>query len=110
MIKSVCCAKIGHFARVCRSKDQTNQPTPQAATNAIRVQSPWEKHLQLYNIKDTETEAAPTIMVKVTSSAGTKFIQMLPDSGADISAAGQELLRHLSHHVDNLLSSGIRKS
>ena len=46
-------------------------------------------------------------MVKVTSSAGTKFIQMLPDSGADISAAGQELLHHLGYHVDNLLPSGI---
>ena len=107
MTKSVLCQKIGHFARVCRSKHQTNPPTPQAATNAIRVQSPQEKHLQLYNVKDTETEVAPTIMVKVTSSAGTKFIQMLPDSGADISAAGQELLHHLGHHVDNLLPSSI---
>ena len=32
---------------------------------------------------------------------------MLPDSGADISAAGQEILYHLGHHVNNLLPSGI---
>ena len=32
---------------------------------------------------------------------------MLPDSGADISAAGREFLVHLSEHVDNLPSSDI---
>ena len=105
--KCVLCQKIGHLARVCRSKRQINPPTPQTATNAIHVQSPQERHLQLYNVKDAETEVAPTIMVKVTSLASTKFIQMLPDSGADISAVGQELLHHLGHHVDNLLPSSI---
>ena len=77
------------------------------STNAIRIQSPQGNHFQLYNIKNDEAEAAPTIMVKVTSSTNTKLIQMLPDSGADISAAGQEVLYHLGHHVDNLLPSGI---
>ena len=32
---------------------------------------------------------------------------MLPDSGADISAAGTEILCHLNEHVDNLLPSRI---
>jgi len=50
---------------------------------------------------------APTTNIQVTSSTGTKAIEVLPDSGADISAAGQETLRILSHHVDNLLPSSV---
>ena len=102
--KCALCRKIGHFARVCRSKRQTNPPTTQASTNAIRIQFPEANHPQLYNIKD---KAAPTITVSVKSSAGTKLIRMLPDSGADISAAGQEILHLLGHHADNIQPSGI---
>ena len=104
--KCTLCQKIRYFARVCRSKRPTNPPKPQSqiSTNAIRIQSPQGNHFQLYDIKNDEAEAAPIIMVKVTSSTNTK---PLPDSGADISAAGQEVLYHLGHHVDNFLSSGI---
>ena len=41
----------------------------------------------------------------MTSSSGTREVEVLPDSGADISAAGQEVLRILDQHVENLLQS-----
>ena len=36
-----------------------------------------------------------------------KDVKVLPDSGADISAAGQEVMRHLGQHKDNLLPSRV---
>ena len=56
---------------------------------------------------DTATEPAPTITVRVSSPAGSHYIDVLPDSGADISAAGQEMLQTLGHHIDNILPSHI---
>ena len=50
-----------------------------------------------------ETEVPSTIMVKVIISGH----QVHPNASGDTSAAGQELLHHLGHHVDNLLPSGI---
>lgn len=53
------------------------------------------------------TEPAPTITVQVSSSTGTQNLEVLPDSGADISTAGQEVLEFLGQHVDNILPSHI---
>ena len=55
----------------------------------------------------TTNEAAPTIHIHVTSLHGSSEIEMLPDSGADISAAGKEILDYLGEHIDNLPPSGI---
>ena len=43
----------------------------------------------------------------MTSLNGTASINSLPDSGADISAAGTQALRELGEHVDNLLPSRV---
>ena len=101
MIRSV------HFAEKLGILHDCVPLTTQASINVIRIQSSETNHLQLYSIKDNAAEAAPTIMVSTTSSTGTKLIQMLPDSGADISAAGQEILNLLIHHADNIQPSGI---
>ena len=108
------CHKIGHFARVCRCKPTNQQEDPQSRyqprANTIRVQSqqPSHKHyLQLYTIKERKAEPAPTIMVQISSSTGTRYIEVLPDSGADISAAGQGILKVLGQHIDDILPSNI---
>jgi len=104
------CHKVGHFARVCRSKPQQMQSHGSSTTpgaNAIRVQRQEDAKCQLYNVQQDHTAPAPTITIQVTSSTGTKAIDVLPDSGADISAAGQETLSFLGHHIDNLLPSSI---
>ena len=79
----------------------------QASANAIRIQPSLNNHIQLYNVTGDVTEPAPTIIVKITSSSGTRQVEVLPDSGADISAAGQETLKDLGQHIDNLLPSHI---
>ena len=102
---------MGHFARVCRSKHKqpasTSDTTPQISANAIRVQSQQGNHIQLYNIVGNRTEPAPTIVVHMSSSSSIREVEVLPDSGADISAAGQEILGTLGQHIDNLLPSNI---
>ena len=104
------CHRVGHFARVCRSK-QTRQTTTantgQVSANAIRVQPQLDNHIQLYNITEDQAEAAPTVKVYMSSSSGTRRVEVLPDSGADISAAGQGILSMLGQHVNNLLPSKI---
>ena len=67
------CHKIGHFARVCRSKPQqpyhTDSTRPGA--NAIRLQSEDDICFQLNNVCEAKTVPAPTIAIQVTSSTGT---------------------------------------
>ena len=106
------CHKVGHFARVCRSKQQPHQQpltndNPQPTANAIRLQSPQDDHIQLYGIAGSKAEPAPTITVQMTSASRTMPVTVLPDSGADISAAGQALTGILGLHVDNLTPSEI---
>jgi len=82
------CHKVGHFARVCRSKQthQTNSSGTifQASTNAIQVQPQQGNYIQLYNMGEDKAEPAPTVIVHISSSTGTKVVEVLPDSGADI--------------------------
>ena len=47
------------------------------------------------------------ITVRISTSTGTKIVEVLPDSGADISAAGVEFLKHIGQHKDNLRLSTI---
>ena len=53
------------------------------------------------------TEPEPTIRVDVSSVTGKCLIDVLSDSGADVSAAGQEILSAMGHHMDNILPSNI---
>ena len=52
-------------------------------------------------------EPAPTIKVHMSSLNGKATVEALPDSGADICAAGTALLQQLHEHPDNLLPSTI---
>ena len=40
-------------------------------------------------------EPAPTILICISTNKRSYHTQLLPDSSADISAAGQDLLEHL---------------
>ena len=94
------CHKIGHYARVCqvRLSQQTN---PQAAEQQMR--SPKMSTIR----QVTAAEPAPTILIRISTNKRSYQTQVLPDSGADISAAGQDLLEHLDEHTDYLVPSQI---
>ena len=96
------CQKVGHFAKVCRSKFARHRDSP-STVNTLQV----NQHT-LFNIRNvSSTDPAPLIPINISSLHGSITIKVLPDSGADISAAGTEILCRLNEHVDNLLPSRI---
>ena len=64
-------------------------------------------YLQLYTMKESSAEPAPTITAQILSSRETHHIEVLPDWGAHILAAGKGMSKILGQHIDNLLPSNI---
>lgn len=100
------CGKIGHFSIVCR------QGTPQAGmkqmksipkANTLRV----IPSIQLSKTTSHQIVPAPTVCIQVTTSNGQANIDILPDSGADICAAGPDFVHSLGEHIDNLAKSDV---
>ena len=54
-------------------------------------------------------DPAPKLKIDTTTLNGATTTAVLPDSGADISAAGTSILSQLNEHIDNLLPSSIPK-
>ena len=53
------------------------------------------------------TDPASKITINITSPNGSTSIPVLPDSGADISAAGEAILPYRNEHVNNLIPSSV---
>ena len=105
------CKKVGHFAKVCRAKRNAPRP-PSYAALALQANNPDEfeelsPEVNTSSVSDTGFESAPTIMVSIASLNGRAMVEVLPDSGADVCAAGVSLLEHLQELTDNLLPSRI---
>ena len=104
------CHKVGHFAKVCHSKGvrppssnmhqkvpqtppQTGmqpadtQPKPGTYSLHAYPQHSQQQYLQLYTMQEGITEPAPTVRVSILSPTGQHFIDVFPDSEADICAA-----------------------
>ena len=65
--------------------------------------------MTVLSIKQVATiDPAPTIMVEVSTIHGSFRTAILPDSGADISAAGENILPPLNEYKENLLPSEFR--
>ena len=121
------CLKVGHYARVCRAKQsqqfpqnpllltlpqphstRSRAPPLRKPTSAQADMSQQSRDPQMSTIRQvTATDPAPTILIHISSDNGSQHMQVLPDSGADVSAAGQQLLQHLNEHINNLLPSEI---
>ena len=102
------CNKPGHFARVCRAKKSTTLRPPPSAKS---IQTTWPEEPRQHHLDTitqiSATDPAPTIRVHLQSVNGTCDTLVLPDSGADISAAGPHLLKLLHEHPLNLLTSEV---
>ena len=81
------------------------------ATKAIFAAAPTEgltPRISTTKLGNSEAiESAPTIRVHISSLNGKTEIEALPDSGADLSVAGEATLTRLGEHKDNLLMSTI---
>ena len=103
------CGRSGHFARVCSRKRSTagqyrKPATPHAhalSTNELPV-------VQLSELAHRPTTPAPTVHMQVSTCHGQASLDILPDSGADISAAGPQFVQALGEYMDNLAPSNIR--
>ena len=100
------CKKLGHFARVCCSRpvqpNENKPPRPCAAT--LQSDIPLSQDAGLSNIHhDTSANPAPKLQMDIITLNGAVTTVVLPDSGADISAAGTGILSQLNEYIDNLL-------
>ncbi len=55
----------------------------------------------------SSSDPAPLIKVNITSTNGSCDIEVLPDSGADISASGKGILTHLNEKIEFLNPSDV---
>ena len=65
-------------------------------------------HSKLSNIHHmASSDPAPLITVNITSTNGSSDVTVLPDSWADISASGREILVHLNEQPNKLIPSDV---
>ena len=98
--------KLGHFAKACHSRHLLSDAKPTSTTSANELSTHTDPLLSNIN-HVAATHPAPKISINITSLNGSTSVAVLPDSDADISAAGEGILHHLKEHVDNLLPSTI---
>ena len=70
--------------------------------------TPTVKLLTISKIqKASADETATLLKVHVTSTNASREMEVLPESGADTSAAGAEMLQYLNEHVGSLHPSTV---
>ncbi|XP_064384829.1 uncharacterized protein LOC135333732 [Halichondria panicea] len=100
------CGKVGHFSTVCRQPHPSGKK-PAISPRANTLRTSELPFLQLSNANAGSITPAPTIRMKVTTCHGETYTSVLPDSGADICAAGPDLVHALNEDMDNLADSNV---
>ena len=101
-------SQLGHFSRVCRSKpvhpNETKPPWPSTSTlQSAQPDTPFVEQTGVSNIHHvTSTDPTPKLKIDISALNETITTTVLPDSGADISAAGTSILSQLNERIGNL--------
>ena len=105
------CKKLGHFSRVYSSKTiQRNELKP-TRPSTFTLQSIPSLTAPLTNRQPcptstmycTSTDLALKLKIDIATLNGATTTAVLPESGANISAASTSILSQLNKHIDNLL-------
>ena len=85
------CGKIGHFSKVCRQSLPLVSSQALEARDQQRACTLSTSELPFIQATSESFKTAPTITMNVSTPHGQATLQVLPDSGADICAAGKGL-------------------
>ncbi|XP_043235622.1 uncharacterized protein LOC122388509 isoform X2 [Amphibalanus amphitrite] len=89
------CGKIGHFAAVCRSRPMETAPGQHG-----QAEPPWPTTSAI--IAFTAATGAPRILVGITVGRRSAKVNALPDTGADVSVGGEDLLQQLGLQANDI--------
>ena len=98
------------MARVCRRRQAPQMKASSHSAMAVYVEQLLEEGLPQVNasaVAEKAFDPASMIDVAMSSLNGQATVRVVPDSGANVSVAGELLLEHLQEHPGNLLPSGI---
>ena len=103
------CHKVGHLAKVCRSHElsqsTSGQDVSRPLAQTVTLSSP--PYVNASSVPSQHIPPAPRISVYVSNQNGSTTIKALPDSRADISVAGTDIVDLIGDHTDNLLPSNV---
>ena len=99
------CGQKGHIRPACYSKSKDNDNKGSGASvNALE----FNKNDRLWSINAVAAEPpAPTVALHAKALNGEADVQVLPDSGANICAAGVQFLTKLGELEDNIGDSDV---
>ena len=101
------CGKTGHFSRVCRQKNPPSRSDHKTVPHANALSTGELPLVRLSELANRTVSPAPTVNMQVSTCHGQASLDILPDSGADICAAGPQFVQALGEHMQNLADSRI---
>ena len=99
------CGKTGHFSRVCRQKNPPSRSDHKTVPHANALSTGELPLVRLSELANRTVSPAPTVNMQVSTCHGQASLDILPDSGADICAAGPQFVQALGEHMQNLADS-----
>ena len=107
-IKSRCryCNLIGHWDKMCLKKPKSDQASHSIPKNDHAAHKTDHKSVKAFKVADVKSKTStPTIEILCKPKGLSKFqrINCIPDTGAEISICGENILKQLKINEDDLL-------